>query len=137
MQTIRTRLALALLCTLLFTIAGCARGGLTTREKGTLGGAALGAGAGALSGEATGSGPGKGALISGTWGGLGGALRGNTLQSHDEARIAQQQELERQCDELERQWRIVEELQRDRYYDTSHHRERYRDPYYDFAPPRY
>ena len=44
-------------------VVACAGGPLTTREKGTLGGAALGAGAGAIIGGATGGGAGKGALI--------------------------------------------------------------------------
>ena len=44
-------------------LAGCG-GPLTTREKGALTGAALGAGAGAIVGEATGAGAGKGARFS-------------------------------------------------------------------------
>jgi len=119
-------------------MGGCANGGLTTREKGTLGGAALGAGAGALIGEATDNSPGKGALIGGALGALGGALTGNAMQSQDEASIAHQQELERQRYELERQRQDLEDLQRDRYYESSdYRRDRYRDPYYDSEYPRY
>jgi uncharacterized protein YcfJ len=139
MQTIksRTKYAQALLYTFLLTMAGCASGGLTTREKGTLGGAALGAGAGALIGEATGGGPGKGALIGGALGGLGGALTGNAMQSQDETSIVQQRDLDRQRYEIERQRRDLEDLRRDRYYDNDYRRERYSDPYYDFESPRY
>jgi hypothetical protein len=59
-------------------VVACAGGPLTTREKGTLGGAALGAGTGAIIGGATGS-PGTGALIGGALGGLGGAAVGGEL----------------------------------------------------------
>jgi uncharacterized protein YcfJ len=107
------------------TIASCAGGGLTTREKTTLGGAALGAGAGALIGEAAGGKPGKGALIGGAIGGLGGALTGSATQSRDQELYEHERELERQRYEAERQRRELEDLRRDRYYD----REVYRDPY--------
>jgi len=140
MRTIKSdiRSAVALICLFLLTMGGCASGGLTTREKGTLGGAALGAGAGALIGEATDNSPGKGALIGGALGALGGALTGNAMQSQDEASIAHQQELERQRYELERQRQDLEDLQRDRYYESSdYRRDRYRDPYYDSEYPRY
>ena len=119
-------------------MVGCAGGGLTPREKGTLGGAALGAGAGAIIGEITDSSPGKGALIGGALGGLGGALTGNAMQSQDETTLAQQRELERQRYELERQRREMEDMRRDRYYnDEAYQRDRYRDPYYDSEYPRY
>lgn len=117
--------ARALICTLLLTVAGCASGGLTTRERSTLGGAALGAGAGALIGEVTDNSPGKGALIGGAIGGLGGALVGDSSQSQEDAIIAQQRDLDRQRYEAERQRRELEALQRDRYYGDD-----YRDPYY-------
>jgi hypothetical protein len=139
MQTIKSssNSAHLLLYIFLVTMLGCASGGLSTREEGTLGGAALGAGAGALIGEATGGGPGKGALIGGALGGLGGALTGNAMQSQDETSIAQQRDLDRQRYETERQRRDLEDLRRDRYYDNGYRRERYRDPYYDFESPRY
>jgi len=134
----RTMSAQVLICTFLLTMAGCASGGLSPREKGTLGGAALGAGAGAIIGEATDHSPGKGALIGGALGGLGGALTGNAMQSQDESTLAQQRELERQRYELERQRRETEDLRRDRYYSDEYYgRDRYRDPYYDSKYPRY
>lgn len=139
MQTIRSSSNSAHLLpyTFLVTMLGCASGGLSTREKGPLGGAALGAGAGALIGEATGGRPGRGALIGGALGGLGGALTGNAMQSQEEESIAQQRELERQRYETERPRRDLEDLRRDRYYDNEYPRDRYRDPYYDFESPRY
>jgi uncharacterized protein YcfJ len=134
----KTRPAQAFICTLLLTMVGCASGGLSPREKGTLGGAALGAGAGAIIGEVTDGSPGKGALIGGALGGLGGALTGNAMQSQDDTTLAQQRELERQRYELERQRREMEDLRRDRYYyDEAYRRDRYRDPYYDSEYPRY
>ncbi|GEM_PF-679133 len=61
-------------------LAGCAGVPLTTREKGTLAGGALGAGAGALVGAAAGA-PGAGAAIGGVLGAGGGYLVGNHLQN--------------------------------------------------------
>ncbi len=58
---------------------GCARP-LTTRERTTLGGAAIGAGSGALIGEAAGDNPAAGALIGGAIGTAGGALVGNEIE---------------------------------------------------------
>lgn len=72
------RIALIGIAALLFS--ACASGGLTTREKGTLGGAALGAGTGAIIGSATGS-AGTGALIGGAIGALTGAVVGDQLQA--------------------------------------------------------
>lgn len=112
----------ALVCLTALTVASCAGGGLTTREKSTLGGAALGAGAGALIGEASGGKPGKGALIGGAIGGLGGALTGSAAQSRDQALYEHERELERQRYEAERQRRELEDLRRDRYYDRDEDR---------------
>jgi hypothetical protein len=61
-------------------LAGCAGAPLTTREKGTLAGGAVGAGAGALIGSAAGA-PGAGAAIGGVLGAGGGYLVGNHLQN--------------------------------------------------------
>lgn len=61
-------------------LAGCASGGPTTREKATLGGAAVGAGTGAIVGAAAGGKPGTGALIGGALGAVTGALLGDQLQ---------------------------------------------------------
>src|SRR5215204_4796153 len=104
-------------CLTALTVASCAGDGLTTREKTTLGGAALGAGAGALIGEATGGNPGKGALIGGAVGGVGGALTGSAAQSRDQELYEHERELERQRYEAERQRRELEDVRRDRYDD--------------------
>lgn len=72
------RIALIGMAALLFS--ACASGGLTTREKGTLGGAALGAATGAIIGSATGK-AGTGALIGAGLGGLTGAVIGDQLQA--------------------------------------------------------
>jgi hypothetical protein len=116
----------SLVVAIALTLAGCAGGSLTTREKGTLGGAALGAGAGALIGEATDHSPGKGALIGGALGGLGGALVGGGMQSQDTELAEQQRDLERQRYELDRQRRDLDALRRD---DDYYRRDDYYRPY--------
>ena len=114
-----------LLLAVALSLAGCAGAPLSTREKSTLGGAALGAGAGAIIGEATDSNPGTGALIGGALGGLGGAMVGGGMQSQESQMAEQRYELERQQYELERQRRDLEDLRRrDDHYS--------RDNYYDY-----
>lgn len=71
------RLILVVVGTIFF--AACAGGPPTTREKATLGGAALGAGTGAIIGSATGK-AGTGALIGAGIGALTGAILGDTIQ---------------------------------------------------------
>ncbi|MGO9057107.1 MAG: glycine zipper domain-containing protein [Candidatus Binataceae bacterium] len=61
-------------------VAGCAGAPLTTREKGTLLGGAVGAGGGALVGSAVGA-PGAGAAIGGVLGAGTGYVVGNQLQN--------------------------------------------------------
>ena len=68
-------------------LAGCA-GELTTREKGTLGGAALGAGAGAIIGSAAGN-TGTGALIGAGLGALTGVIVGDALQDRERSKPPQ------------------------------------------------
>lgn len=123
--TVQSAAAKGLLFALALTFIGCASGGLSTRERSTLGGAALGAGAGALIGEATDNSPGKGALIGGAIGGLGGALVGDSMQSQDSRLSQQQYELNQQQYELERQRRELEDQRR---HDDYYHR----DPYYEY-----
>jgi uncharacterized protein YcfJ len=76
-----------LLATILWTIvvalAGCAGEPLSTREKGTLAGAAIGAGTGAIVGSTVGA-PGAGAAIGGVVGGGTGMLIGNELQNQQD-----------------------------------------------------
>lgn len=87
-------------------LSGCAGGPLTTREKATLGGAALGAGTGAIIGG------GKGAAIGGALGGLGGAAVGGEMQAHEQVQVEQQRRIEQQQREIEQLRREVEELRR-------------------------
>jgi uncharacterized protein YcfJ len=73
----------AVMWSLVVMLAGCAGEPLSTREKGTLAGAAIGAGTGAIVGSAVGS-PGAGAAIGGVVGGGTGMLIGNELQNHED-----------------------------------------------------
>ncbi|HEX4210266.1 MAG TPA: glycine zipper domain-containing protein [Candidatus Binataceae bacterium] len=61
---------------------GCEGAPLTTREKGTLAGGAVGAGGGALVGAAVGA-PGAGAAIGGVTGAGAGYLVGNHMQNEE------------------------------------------------------
>src|SRR5260370_25397228 len=67
-------------------LAGCSGQPLSTREKGTLAGGALGAGTGAIVGSAVGS-PGTGAAIGGALGAGTRLVVGNALQ-HQEVQQA-------------------------------------------------
>jgi hypothetical protein len=71
---------LALMGTL--SLAGCYGPPLSTREKGTLIGGAVGAGGGALIGSSVGS-PGAGAVIGGLVGAGSGYLIGNQMQNRE------------------------------------------------------
>ena len=73
----RTSIRAAALGSILF-VAGCSQP-LTTREKATLGGAAIGAGTGAAIGSASGN-AGTGAAIGAGAGALGGFLVGDHLE---------------------------------------------------------
>jgi osmotically inducible lipoprotein OsmB len=73
-SVVATALAASLL------LAGCAGAPLTTREKGTLLGGAVGAGGGALVGSTVGA-PGAGAAIGGVLGAGTGYVIGNHLQN--------------------------------------------------------
>ena len=74
----RLILLVALLLTL--SLTGCAGGPLSTRERLTLGGGALGAATGAVVGAATGGSAAMGAAIGGPVGLIGGFLIGDSLQ---------------------------------------------------------
>jgi uncharacterized protein YcfJ len=77
----------ALIATVLWSMSivltGCAGEPLSTREKGTLAGAAIGAGTGAIVGSSVGA-PGAGAAIGGVVGGGTGMLIGNELQNQED-----------------------------------------------------
>jgi len=74
----KTIVAIALGATML--VAGCSVAPLTTREKGTLLGGAIGAGGGAIVGSTVGA-PGAGAAIGGALGAGTGYVIGNHLQN--------------------------------------------------------
>ncbi len=78
----RPRMIAPLMAGLLF-VSACAGGPATTREKGTLTGAAIGAGTGAIIGSQRGN-PGTGALIGGAIGGVTGAIVGGAIQEQEQ-----------------------------------------------------
>jgi phage tail tape-measure protein len=92
-------------------LAGCAGGGLTTREKGAGIGALGGATAGGLIGAAVHH-PAAGAAIGAALGLGAGALVGDQLQGRENAAYDQDQQINRNQQELENQRRDIQELQR-------------------------
>ncbi len=81
-------LAIAIvLWAVVMTLTGCSGTPLSTREKGTLAGGAIGAGTGAIVGSAVGA-PGAGAAIGGALGAGTGLLVGNELQQSGSAQFA-------------------------------------------------
>src|SRR5215208_3811660 len=90
-------------------VAGCAGGGLTTREKGAGIGALGGAAAGGLIGAAVGH-PGAGAAIGGVLGLGSGALVGDQLQGQEQRQADQQRQIDANQAELDRQKRDLERL---------------------------
>ena len=104
MNLLKTLVVTATLATLL---SACAGQPLSTREKGTLAGGALGAGTGAIIGAAVGH-PGAGAAIGGGLGAVTGAVVGNEFQNHEVAEsqthsqvASQQRQINRQRSEIE------------------------------------
>jgi osmotically inducible lipoprotein OsmB len=92
-----------------FLLAACAGAPLSTREEGTLGGGALGAGAGAIVGSAVGS-PGAGAAIGGGLGLLGGYAVGNEMQNNQTANAYNQSAVAQQQQEIEQQRQEIQRL---------------------------
>ena len=97
------------------TVAGCAGGPLTTREKaagiGTLGGAA----AGGIVGSAVGH-PAAGALIGGGLGLGAGALVGDQLQGQEHENYRQDQQIRRNQADIDRQRDELYRLRRQNEY---------------------
>src|ERR1700731_1075895 len=89
----RARAALALIA--MVAGGGCSGQPLSTREKGTLGGAGIGAVGGAIVGAAVGA-PGAGAAIGGALGGVTGYAVGNHMQNTEAANQQTQQHTESQ-----------------------------------------
>ncbi len=90
------------------TLTGCSGTPLSTREKGTIAGGAIGAGTGAIVGSAVGA-PGAGAAIGGALGAGTGFVVGNELQNGEirnaqtQSQVsAQQREINSQRTEIER-----------------------------------
>jgi phage tail tape-measure protein len=73
---------LAIACAALIAVAGCYGQPLSTREKGTLAGGAIGAGSGAIVGAAVGA-PLAGAAIGGVVGAGAGMAIGNHIQNEE------------------------------------------------------
>lgn len=101
-------MAATVLWAIVMTMTACSGQPLSTREKGTLAGGAIGAGTGAIVGSAVGA-PGAGAVIGGALGAGTGLLVGNELQNqeisqaHTQAQVsAQQRELNSQREEIDR-----------------------------------
>jgi osmotically inducible lipoprotein OsmB len=94
---------------LMLGAVGCASQPLSTREEGTLGGGALGAGTGAIIGAAVGH-PAAGALIGGGIGALGGFAVGNELQNQSNAQQQTQEQISQQQQQIEEQRRELEQM---------------------------
>lgn len=109
---------------------------LSGREKGVLGGAAIGSGLGAIVGNQSGR-AGEGTAIGGAAGALIGGVLGNESDKVSDRRDIQDERLRRQEEEIYRQQRDIDELRRRRgdYPRDSYDR---RDPYYgEFNRDRY
>lgn len=100
---------------LLSSLAGCAGGNLSTREKsaglGTLGGAAVGGIIGATVGA-----PGVGAAVGGALGLGAGALIGDQLQGRETRQADQQRQIGTNQTEIERQKHEIEKYRRQGEY---------------------
>jgi len=99
--------ALALVAAL--ALAGCGGQPLSTREEGTLGGGALGAGTGAIIGAAVGH-PGAGAAIGGVLGLGTGYVVGNSMQNNQNAQAQTQEQMQQQQQQLDQQRQQIEQL---------------------------
>lgn len=95
----------------LFLVA-CSGQPLTTREKGTLAGGAIGAGTGAIVGAAVGA-PGAGAAIGGTIGAGTGYVVGNALQNEEVANNRNQAQLSHQQREIDSQRNEIKKLKQE------------------------
>lgn len=99
----------------LSTLAGCAGGSLTTREKGAGIGALGGAAVGGIIGAAVGA-PGVGAAVGGALGLGAGALIGDQLQGQEIKQTDQQKQIDSNQAEIDRQKRELEKLRRQGEY---------------------
>lgn len=97
------------LLAVLAVLSGCYGEPLSTREKGTLAGGALGAGTGAIVGSTVGA-PGAGAAIGGAIGAGTGLLIGNELQNTEIVQNRLQSQLSAQQNQIARQRLEIERL---------------------------
>ena len=98
-----------LLAAALLLAGACSGEPLSTREKGTLGGGAVGAGTGAIIGAAVGA-PGAGAAIGGALGAGTGFVIGNSLQNQEVAQRHLQSQVSMDQSAIESQRREIESL---------------------------
>lgn len=98
-----------LLAAALLLAGACSGEPLSTREKGTLGGGAVGAGTGAIIGAAVGA-PGAGAAIGGALGAGTGFVIGNSLQNQEVAQHHLQSQVSMDQRAIESQRREIESL---------------------------
>jgi uncharacterized membrane protein YebE (DUF533 family) len=92
--------------------SGCSGQPLSTREKGTLAGGALGAGTGAIIGSAVGA-PGAGAAIGGALGAGTGLMIGNAMQNQENSQAATSAQVSQQQREIESQREEINRLQQE------------------------
>jgi Glycine zipper len=103
-------LAIAIvLWTVVMAMSGCSGTPLSTREKGTLAGGAIGAGTGAIVGSAVGA-PGAGAAIGGALGAGTGLLVGNELQNEEVSNSRTQAQVSSQQREINNQRQEINSL---------------------------
>ena len=99
--TLRWPKLIVLMSLLMLALVSCSHP-LTTREKATLAGGAIGAATGTAVGATFGA-PGPGAAVGGTIGAAGGALIANAIQIQNEERNIRQQQSQKQKTAQKRQ----------------------------------
>ncbi len=109
MRVTKPMLTAILATAALLASSACSGQPLSTREKGTLGGGALGAGTGAIIGAAVGA-PGAGAAIGGALGAGTGFLVGNEMQNQEVRQNQLQSQVSMEQREIENQRREIQSL---------------------------
>lgn len=107
-----TGAGVAVLALVALLASGCSGQPLTTREKGILGGGALGAGTGAIIGSAVGH-PGAGAAIGGGLGALAGGAIGNELQNREVVEHHLRTQVASEQRQIEHQRREIEQIKQE------------------------
>ena len=90
-------------------VAGCSGQPLTTREEGTIGGTAIGAGAGAIVGAAVESSA-RGRRDRRVMGGGTGYVVGNSMQNQENANAQTQEQVQQQQQEIEKQHQQLQQM---------------------------